>query len=69
MDKGSNISGQGKKEKSMEEFDQLVGKTEEGELLIVYGDLNGHVGKESEGLKKYMEGMDMETEIEKGGVF
>ena len=32
----------------MEELDQLVGKTEEGELLIVCRDLNGHVGKESE---------------------
>ena len=60
---------EGEKEKFMEELDQLVGKTEEGELLRVCGDLNGHVGKESEGLKKNMEGMDMETEIEKGGAF
>ena len=46
---------EGEKEKFMEELDQLVGKAEEGELLIVCVDLNGHVGKESEGLKKYMD--------------
>ena len=40
------------KEKFMEELDQLVGKTEEGELLTVCGDLNGHVGKESEGFEE-----------------
>ena len=32
----------------MEELDLLIEETEEGELLVVYGDLNGHVGKESE---------------------
>ena len=39
----------GEKERFMDELDQLVGKTE---LLIVCGDLNGHVGKESEGFKE-----------------
>ena len=36
----------------MEELDQLVGKTEEGELLIVCGDLNRYVGKEFEGFEE-----------------
>ena len=39
---------EGEKEKFIEELGQLVGKTEEGELLLVCEDLNGHVGKESE---------------------
>ena len=43
---------EGMKEKFMKELDQLVGKTDEGELLIVCGDLNGHVGKESEGFEE-----------------
>ena len=43
---------EGEKEKFMEKLDQLVGKIEEGELLIVCGDLNGHVGKESEGFEE-----------------
>ena len=36
----------------MEGLDELIGKTQEGELLVVCGDLNGHVGKESEGLEE-----------------
>ena len=59
---------EGEKEKFMEELDQLVGKTEEGELLIVCGTLMEKWARSLRGLKKYMEGMDMETEIEKGGV-
>ena len=43
---------EGEKERFMEEPDELVGKTEEGELLVVCGDLNGHVGKETEGLEE-----------------
>ena len=44
---------EGEKEKFMEELHQLVGKTEGGRTLIVCGDdLNGHVGKESEGFEE-----------------
>ena len=43
---------EGVKDRFMEELDELVGKTEEGELLVVCGDLNGHVGKESEGFEE-----------------
>ena len=35
----------------MEELDELIGKTEEGELLVVCGDVYGHV-KESEGFEE-----------------
>ena len=60
---------EGEKEKLMEELDQLVGKTEEGELLIVCGDLNGHVGKESDGFEEVHGGHGYGNRNREGGVF
>src|SRR6185295_9580101 len=41
--------GKDEKEKFWEEFDELIGSVSGSERIVVGGDLNGHVGKDSDG--------------------